>query len=395
MGNIKLISKTYFIVLFVCTSIRFLDTSNITPLVFVLSSGSDPMSNFLRFAEEMKYMDKFYSISLGQGQGPIAESLIDKSLRLGHWVFLQNCHLATSWMSQMESIVRNITLGNIKAHENFRLFLSSMPQKSFPISVLQNSVKVTNEPPKGIKANVLGALSYIDSDFFEQHILQAKWRAIVFGLCVFHAVLLERRKFGALGWNITYEFSESDRECGLKTLDFFISREKVEKIPWEAIYYINGEITWGGRVTDSWDQRCLKTVLKIFTFEKILDASYKYCRGDPYYRDPIKSTIQEYKEYVQKFPTLEDPEIFGMNQNANLVFQTKETNFFINTLLEGQPRLSADEGQAQENDLCLDIIARIQDVLVKKINKESLYPALLMVISYRNINDETLTYFFL
>lgn len=337
------------------------------------------MANFLKFAEDMKYMDKFYSISLGQGQGPLAESLIDKSLRLGHWVFLQNCHLATSWMAQMENIVRNITLGITKAHEDFRLFLSSMPQKNFPISVLQNSVKVTNEPPKGIKANIFGALADMNVDYFEQHVLQEKWRAIVFGLCVFHAVLLERRKFGALGWNITYEFNESDRECGLKILDFFIARQKAQKIPWKAIYYINGDITWGGRVTDSWDLRCLRTILKRFTFDKILDPNYKYCRGDPYYRDPQKNTIQEYKEYVQNFPTLEDPEIFGMHENANLVFQTKETNFFINTLLVGQPRSAADEGQAQENDLCLEIITKIQEVLAEKIRKDNLHPDLLKV----------------
>uniref|UniRef100_A0A1A9V6M7 AAA+ ATPase domain-containing protein n=1 Tax=Glossina austeni TaxID=7395 RepID=A0A1A9V6M7_GLOAU len=359
----------------------FLDTSNLTPLVFVLSTGSDPMANFLRFADEMKYMDKFYSISLGQGQGPIAESLIEKSLRLGHWVFLQNCHLATSWMSQMETIVRNITLGITKAHESFRLFLSSMPQKTFPISVLQNSVKVTNEPPKGIRANVLGALADINTDFFEAHILEGHWRAIVFGLCVFHAVLLERKKFGPLGWNITYEFNESDRDCGLKTLEFFISREIRDKVPWEAIYYINGEITWGGRVTDYWDLRCLRTILKVYTFDQILDPNYRYCRGDPYYRDPRKNTIQEYKEYVTHFPPLEDPEIFGMNENANLVFQTKETNFFINTLLVGQPRAAAEEGQAQENELCLEIIKKIQETLAKKIDRETLHPSLTVVDS--------------
>lgn len=34
------------------------DMSNITPLVFVLSTGSDPMGAFLRFAKERGYTDK-------------------------------------------------------------------------------------------------------------------------------------------------------------------------------------------------------------------------------------------------------------------------------------------------------------------------------------------------
>ncbi len=38
------------------------DTSNTTPLVFVLSSGSDPMSAFLRFAKEMNYMEKYVGV---------------------------------------------------------------------------------------------------------------------------------------------------------------------------------------------------------------------------------------------------------------------------------------------------------------------------------------------
>ncbi|XP_030566728.1 dynein heavy chain 6, axonemal [Drosophila novamexicana] len=354
----------------------YLDTSAVTPLIFVLSTGSDPMSGFLKFTNEMKFTEKYYSISLGQGQGPLAESLIDKSLRLGHWVFLQNCHLATSWMRVLETVVRNLTLGITKAHPDFRLYLSSMPSQTFPISVLQNSVKITNEPPKGIKANVIGALSDLKTDFFEQHIQNGTWRAIVFGLCMFHAVLLERRKFGPLGWNITYEFSESDRECGLKTLDFFINREVKADIPWEAILYINGDITWGGRVTDYWDLRCLRTILTIFSSERIIQPDYKYCRGDSYYRDPQGKTLKEYATFVLGFPVLEDPEIFGMNQNANIVFQTKETEFFINTLLLGQPRSAADEGQAMENDLCQQIIAHIQSSLTNKIQREPIHDTL-------------------
>lgn len=49
------------------------------------------------------------SISLGQGQGPIAERMIYDALKSGKWVFLQNCHLAVSWLLPMEEIIKTFT----------------------------------------------------------------------------------------------------------------------------------------------------------------------------------------------------------------------------------------------------------------------------------------------
>lgn len=227
------------------------DTLPITPLIFVLSTGSDPMSVLQKFAQEKEFAAKLHSISLGQGQGAAAEHLIANGRVNGHWIFLQNCHLATSWMESLESIVRSISLGDVKVHEDFRLFLSSMPSPNFPVSVLQNSVKLTNEPPKGLKANLIRSLNDIDDEQYGIHILGEQWKKMVFGICMFHGVILERKKFGSLGFNILYEFSESDRECALRTFDLFIDPEVRQKIPWQALEYINGEITYGGRVTDA------------------------------------------------------------------------------------------------------------------------------------------------
>jgi len=100
-----------------------------TPIIFILSPGknlfvffisrkstivwtiffpgSDPTSQLLRFAKELRGSTLHLDIvSLGQGQGPRAEELIAKSLLLkGRWIFLQNCHLAASFMPRLEAIV--------------------------------------------------------------------------------------------------------------------------------------------------------------------------------------------------------------------------------------------------------------------------------------------------
>lgn len=81
----------------------------------------------------------------------------------------QNCHLAASWMLSLEEIVKKLAEKPSEVDEDFRLFLSSMPAKSFPVAVLQNSVKVTNEPPKGLRANVKRAFAELTTNYFEEH----------------------------------------------------------------------------------------------------------------------------------------------------------------------------------------------------------------------------------
>jgi len=57
-------------------------------------------------------------------------------------------------MPTLEKIVLAFSENKETIHEDFRLFLTSMPADYFPVSVLQNSVKVTTEPPRGMKANL-------------------------------------------------------------------------------------------------------------------------------------------------------------------------------------------------------------------------------------------------
>uniref|UniRef100_A0A6I8NCS1 Dynein axonemal heavy chain 6 n=1 Tax=Ornithorhynchus anatinus TaxID=9258 RepID=A0A6I8NCS1_ORNAN len=295
------------------------DMSSSTPLVFILSTGSDPMGAFLRFAKEMQ------SISLGQGQGPIAEKMIKDALKTGNWVFLQNCHLAVSWMVSMEELIKSFT------------------EPSMYISCVQILCK-DHEYHLSVKENT-----------DKQDTNKQEFFSVIFGICFFHAIIQERKKFGPLGWNICYEFNDSDRECALLNLNLYCQEGQ---IPWDALIYITGEITYGGRVTDTWDQRCLRTVLKKFFSPETLEDGYKYSESGIYF-SPVADTIQEFKDYIENLPLIDDPEIFGMHENANLVFQHKETSTLINTILDVQPRSTSSGGGKSNDEIVQELVGSV------------------------------------
>lgn len=88
------------------------ESNALTPLIFILSPGADPLGSLLAFSEKMGHEDTFQSISLGQGQGPIASNMISNAQDMGHWVCLQNCHLAASWMPTLEYLWENMDTFN-------------------------------------------------------------------------------------------------------------------------------------------------------------------------------------------------------------------------------------------------------------------------------------------
>ena len=162
------------------------------------------------------------------------------------------------------------------------------------------------------------------------------WKKLVFGITFFHAVVQERRKFGPLGWNIRYEFNDSDLDTSKTMLKIFLDEQ--DEVPWDALVYVTGEINYGGRVTDNKDNRCLITMLQKYYNEENLQDDYYYSDSE-LYKAPTNGTADSYREYIGDLPEEEKPEVFGLHENANIAYQRQESQGMIDKILSIQPRI--------------------------------------------------------
>jgi len=336
------------------------DSASVVPLIFILSTGADPTMALLAFAADQGFSDRLSAISLGQGQGPIAEKKLTEACKAGAWLLLQNCHLAVSWMPKMEAIVENLDASAV--HADFRLWLTAMPSPQFPTAVLQNAVKMTLEPPKGIKANVTGSLSTFSDEFFAECNKPESFKKMLMAICWFHAVMQERRKFGPLGFNIAYDFSNSDRDCAISQLRVFLN--KYDTVPFKVIHELTGDVTYGGRITDDWDRRTMNCLLGDYCNERVLTEGFAFSRDESY----VQPKVGEHKDYllaVAVWPIQPHPEAFGLQENADITCAQNEVKDLFETVLSLQARVSTGGGKSRE-----DVIDEAAGNLLTRMPKE-------------------------
>ncbi|KAL8274015.1 hypothetical protein Esti_002104 [Eimeria stiedai] len=354
-------------VLSLCSSSR--------PLLVILSPGSDPTSSFFALAEQQQQQAAakldFQCISLGRSQGPKASRVLNNAIRQGGWVLLQNCHLARSWMPELHKVVECLgtsseaackaTAGGegssskeVYVHPNFRLFLTSQPADFFPVSVLQGCLKYALEQPRGISAclqqgvtQVVASSNAAAAEACGQTL--RCWRALKLSLLLFHAVAQERGSFGSIGWNIPYRFGSADLWASLSLMGCLYTSARGggrRALPPAGAAAATGplrrllcEVTYGGRLTDAFDEACLRALAETFVDERIFYDQEAFAPKGfgvvPFGEND--EAVCSYASHQLKTTT----EMFGLHPSASLMLQKAEATELLQHLQTMQPRDAA------------------------------------------------------
>uniref|UniRef100_A0A670KBP0 Dynein axonemal heavy chain 10 n=1 Tax=Podarcis muralis TaxID=64176 RepID=A0A670KBP0_PODMU len=311
-----------------------------SPIVFILSPGSDPASDLMKLADRTGFGgNRLKFLAMGQGQEKVALQLLENAVARGQWLMLQNCHLLVKWLIDLEKALERI----VKPHPDFRLWLTTDPTKGFPIGILQKSLKVVTEPPNGLKLNMRATYFKISHEALDQCPHPA-FKDLVYVLAFFHAVVQERRKFGKIGWNVPYDFNESDFQVCMEILNTYLTKafqQNDDKIPWGSLKYLIGEVMYGGRAIDSFDRRILTTYMDEYLGDFIFDTFqpfHFFHDEDVDYKIPEGTTKDEYVEEIESLPLANTPEVFGLHPNAEIGYYTQAARDMWSHLLELQPQ---------------------------------------------------------
>ncbi|KAM6948829.1 LOW QUALITY PROTEIN: dynein axonemal heavy chain 11-like [Aplochiton taeniatus] len=346
----------------------FRESGPASPVFFILSPGVDPLKDVEALGRKLGFtidLGKLHNVSLGQGQEAVAELAMEEAAKEGHWVILQNIHLVGRWLSVLEKLLEQCSEGS---HHDYRVFMSAEPaltaqEHIIPQGILENAIKITNEPPTGMHANLHAALDNFDQDILDQCSREQEFKTILFSLCYFHACVAERRKFGPQGWNRKYPFNTGDLTISVNVLYNYL--EANSQVPWEDLRYLFGEIMYGGHITDDWDRRLCRTYLEEYMQPNQFDRNLALAPG---FVVPSNLDYQGYHGYVDEMLPHESPVHYGLHPNAEIEFLTVTSDTLFRTLLELQsPDAVTGEGASQTLE---EKVKSILDEVLEKLPEE-------------------------
>ena len=345
------------------------ETTPFVPVICILSPGADPTKLIEELAKRKKI--KMEGVSMGQGQEIVARKMMTTATLEGQWVLLQNTHLGLNYLTEVETYLTKAE----ELHEDFRLWITAEPHPEIPIGLLQMSIKLTNEAPVGMRAGLRNSYAWVNQDMLDA-VGRYEWRQMLFVMCYLHSIVQERRKFGPIGWNVPYEFNQSDLSACVQFLQNHLTEMDAKKLnspTWPTVTYMISQIQYGGRITDPFDELLMDTYAGQYFNKGSLEKGLELFKG---YVVPDETDIAKFRAAIEDLPSQESPEIFGLHPNADLTFRTLAVAGMIDTVVSTMPKAGGGGGGMSPEEtvdgICEDLLGKVPSEFQPEVTKELL-----------------------
>ncbi|KAJ2583355.1 dynein heavy chain, partial [Coemansia sp. RSA 1836] len=299
------------------------------------------------------------AVAMGSADGfARADQAIAAAAAQGAWVVLRNVHLAPAWLAQLEK-----RLPTLRAHADFRLFLTMEISPAVPLSLLRRARTLVFEPPPGVRASLLDSLSSSDNQLITA--LPAERARLRFLLAWLHAVVVERLRYAPLGWATRYEFGDADFACALATADAWLARTRVAgranidpaRIPWPAIRALLSDSVYGGRVDSAFDQRILASFVDRLFCADAYGADFALHADEPRLVAPEGTSPDDFVRWCQALPESEPPAWLGLPPNAETLLLVHNGEALIADTRKLRALLDDDDDDEVEVDNDVVVVA--------------------------------------
>ena len=199
---------------------------------------------------------------------------------------------------------------------------------------------------------------------------------LLFVLAFEHSIVQERRKFGPIGWNVPYEFNQSDLSACVQFLQNHLTEMDAKKLnspTWPTVTYMISQIQYGGRITDPFDELLMDTYAGQYFNKGSLEKGLELFKG---YVVPDETDIAKFRAAIEDLPSQESPEIFGLHPNADLTFRTLAVAGMIDTVVSTMPKAGGGGGGMSPEEtvdgICEDLLGKVPSEFQPEVTKELL-----------------------
>lgn len=298
---------------------------------------------------------KCTSVAMGSQEGfHLADQAIAIGARNGSWVLLKNVHLAPSWLSQLEK-----KMSTLNAQQNFRLFLTCETNPIIPVNFLRASRILMNEPPPGLKANMMDCLRGINPKRFDS--CPVETIRIFFLLAFFHATLIERLRYTPLGWSKTFEFNDSDAETALDTIEGWVQRISKGRsnidpsaVPWDALRSLLKMSVYGGKIDNGADQLLLDSFVDSLFTPEAYESTFQLVEGSDEASKqliaPEGTRMDVFIDWISRLPDHQPPQWLALPPTAERVIATAQGRTLLSKLIRMRQLSDDDDDDEIEID---------------------------------------------